>query len=60
LLYPTLYRFREKNLVRLAWVGWSGHFLEDLTEDEATELRELYLKKDCYPIFISKARMAIY
>jgi hypothetical protein len=46
--------------VRLAWVGWSGHFLEDLTEDEATELRELYLKKDCYPIFISKARMAIY
>ena len=59
-MHPTLYRFREKKFVKLAWVGWSGHFLEDLSEVDVTEIRKKYLENDCYPVFIPKDMLARY
>jgi hypothetical protein len=40
--------------VKLAWIGWSGHFKEDLSEEDLKEIKTLFKQKDCFPIFFQK------
>jgi trehalose-6-phosphate synthase len=54
LLYPTLYRFREKKLVKMTWIGWAGVSSDEVTEEDRFQIRELLKQNDCVPIFYEK------
>ena len=53
-----MYRFRERKFVKLAWVGWSDYFLEDLDPNDANEIRNLYVANDCYPVFVPRETLS--
>lgn len=60
MLYPTLFRFREKKFLKLTWIGWSGFDVNDLSDSDINEITGLFLKNDCIPIFFKTELMDKY
>eukprot|EP00347_Sterkiella_histriomuscorum_P019072 403343064 len=52
--------FREKKFLKLTWIGWAGFDLDTLSEQDVLEIRALYMKNDCIPIFFKTELMDKY
>lgn len=52
MLYPTIFRLKEKGLLNFQWVGWPGIIPEN--EDEKNRIRYLLQSQNCYPIWLKK------
>jgi len=50
LLYPPIYRLKDKGMINFKWVGWPGIFPRD--EHEKLRVQELLAQYQCYPVWI--------
>ena len=52
MLYPTIFRLREKGIVKFQWIGWPGIFPKDDTEKE--QITILLKAHRCCPVWATK------
>jgi len=52
MLYPAIFKLREKGIFSFTWVGFPGIYPKN--EDEENQIKVLLAKERCFPVFFEK------
>lgn len=55
MLYPTIFKLKDKGIRNFTWIGWPGFFPND--EDEKMRIKYLLAQQKCLPIWLTKEQI---
>jgi len=50
MLYPPIYKLKEKGILNFVWVGWPGIYPKN--ESEKHQIQSMLAEKKCVPVWI--------